>query len=49
MKTQLSKKKGHILCKLLGHNWKGNSLTRSCTRCNKVQTAKYSTNLWVDI
>ncbi|EAY26449.1 hypothetical protein [Microscilla marina] len=42
-------KSKHFACRIWGHDWQGNSLKRTCTRCKKTQTAKFTTNIWVDV
>ncbi|HAS42155.1 MAG TPA: hypothetical protein DCS93_16885 [Microscillaceae bacterium] len=38
-----------LKCKLLGHQWQGDSLKRTCTRCGKTQMARFVGNQWVDV
>ena len=42
-------KSSHFTCRIWGHDWEGNSLERTCTRCKKTQAAKFTTNIWVDV
>lgn len=42
-------KSRNFTCRILGHDWKVDSLKRTCTRCGKTQTAKFTTDLWVDV
>ena len=47
-KEKDSKPKIPLRCRILGHEWKGDSLRRVCVRCGKVQVSKFSTDNWVD-
>lgn len=38
-----------LVCKIWGHKWQGDSLQRQCTRCGKVQVARYVGDGWVDV
>jgi len=49
MEARDHKPKTPIRCRIFGHEWKGDSLKRVCSRCGKVQISKYSTDNWVDV